>query len=97
MRRSPEKRNPIPGEQRVTFCLAAGRFGTALAQGHLLTLEPKFIEYNFEPLSEESSSTLCCRLATFGWSALRHWGRPVTASKSALYSRYTEPRNPRRR
>jgi hypothetical protein len=31
-----------------------------------LALEPKFIEYNFEPLSQESSSTLCCTIATFG-------------------------------
>ena len=26
-----------------------------------------FIEHNLEPLSEESSSTPCCILATFGW------------------------------
>ena len=31
-----------------------------------LALEPEFVEHNLEPLLEESSSTLCCRLATFG-------------------------------
>ena len=29
-------------------------------------LEPKLIELNLEPLLEDPSSTLCCRLATFG-------------------------------
>ena len=41
--------------------------GVALQQPGL---EPQLIDHNFEPLSEESSSTLCCKLVTFGWVAL---------------------------
>ena len=66
MMRSSEELMLIPGEQRVRFRLPAQAIGLALAEGQRLALEPKFIECNFEPLLEESSSTPWCRLATFG-------------------------------
>ena len=67
MVRITEKLKLIPGEQRVRFAYLHKAMGIALAQQPQRKLEPKFIEHNLEPLSEESSSTLCCMFATFGF------------------------------
>ena len=66
MQRSLEKLNLIPGERDFVFVHLHHAIRIALAQQPQRQLEPKFIEHNREPLSEESSSTLCCRLLIFG-------------------------------
>ena len=66
MRCSSEELMPIPAVQRLRFCLALRAIVIALAQQPQRQARAQIHRTQPRALLEDSSGTLCCRLATFG-------------------------------